>query len=169
MITNKNPVVAVFESHDQVENAIRQLQNDGFDLTELSIVGKDHFPEEHVAGYFTAAGNRMLDWGKLVACWGSFWVPGVGRLFVAGPFVLWITDALQQQAAVGRASALDVALSSIGIPKNSVIQYEAKVKNGKLLLVLHGTDDEVEHAKDLLDQTQAKTTTVYAEQVAVGV
>ena len=102
MITNKNPVVAVFESHDQVENAIRQLQNDGFDLTELSIVGKDHFPEEHVAGYFTAAGNRMLDWGKLVACWGSFWVPGVGRLFVAGPFVLWITDALRAAGCGGK-------------------------------------------------------------------
>ena len=106
MITNKIPVVAVFESHDQVENAIRQLQNDGFDMTELSIVGMDYFPEEHVAGYFTDAGSRMLDWGKLVACWGSFWVPGVGRLFVAGPIVLWITGALQGHAAVDRASAL---------------------------------------------------------------
>ena len=55
------------------------------------------------------------------------------------------------------------------LPKNSVVQYETEVKNGKLLLVAHGTAEEVERAKDLLDQSQAKTTTVHAERAAVGV
>ena len=54
---------------------------------------------------------------------------------------------------VGGISALGAGLFSIGIPKNSVMQYETEVKNGKLLLVVHGTADEVERAKDILDQT----------------
>ena len=49
------------------------------------------------------------------------------------------------------------------------MQYETEVKNGKLLLVAHGTSEEVERAKDILQQTQAQTTTVHAEQAAVGV
>jgi len=48
------------------------------------------------------------------------------------------------------------------------LKYETEVKNGKLLLVVDGTADEVERAKVLLHQTQAKTTTVHAEPVAVG-
>ena len=48
------------------------------------------------------------------------------------------------------------------------MQYETEVKNGKLLLVAHGTLEEVERAKELLDQTQAVTTTVHAESAAVG-
>jgi len=43
------------------------------------------------------------------------------------------------------------------------------VKAGKFLLILHGTPQEVERAKDRLDNTQATETTVHAEPVAVGV
>ena len=132
-------------------------------MKKLSIVGKDYHTEEHVVGYYTT-GDRMLYWGKLGAFWGGFWglllgsaffwVPGVGQLLVAGPLVMWIVGALEEAAVVGGLSALGAALFSIGIPKNSVLQYETEVKNGKLLLVAHGTPEEVERAKDILHQTQ---------------
>ncbi len=97
-----------------------------------------------------------------------FLVPGIGPLLVAGPLVMWIVGVLEGAAVVGGLSALGAALYSIGIPKNSVVQYETEVKNGKLLLVAHGTADEVERARDILEQTGAKTT-VHAEPAAVGV
>ena len=96
MISNTNSVVAVFATHEQAEGAIRELQKDGFDMKQLSIVGKDYHTEEHVVGYYTT-GDRMLYWGKLGAFWGGFWglllgsaffwVPGIGQLLVAGPLV----------------------------------------------------------------------------------
>ena len=178
MMSNTNSVVAVFESHDQAEDAIRELQKDGFDMKKLSIVGKDYHTEEHVVGYYTT-GDRMAYWGKQGAFWGGFWgllfgsaffwVPGIGPLLVAGPLVMWIVGALEGAVVTGGLTALGAGLYSIGIPKNSVVQYETEVKNGKLLLVAHGTVEEVERAKDLLQQTQAKTTTVHAERAAVGV
>ena len=170
----KNSVVAIFESHDQAEDAIRELQKDGFDMKKLSIVGKDYHTEENVVGYYTA-GDRMLYWGKLGAFWGGFWgllfgsaffwVPGIGQLLVAGPLVMWIVGALEGAAVTGGLTALGAGLYSIGIPKNSVLQYETQVKNGKLLLVAHGTADEVQHAKDLLDQTEATSTTFHGEKL----
>ena len=177
-MSNSNSVVAVFESHDQAENAIRELQRDGFDMQKLSIVGKDYHTEEHVVGYYTT-GDRMAYWGKLGAFWGGFWgllfgsaffwVPGVGQLLVAGPLVGWIVGALEGAVVTGGLSALGAGLYSIGIPKNSIVQYETEVKNGKLLLVAHGTADEVERAKKLLGQTQARTTTVHCEPAEVEV
>jgi hypothetical protein len=50
---------------------------------------------------------------------------------------------------------------------NSIVKYETDVKNGSLLLVAHGTADEVQRARELLHQTGAETT-VHAEPVAVG-
>ena len=44
----------------------------------------------------------------------------------------------------GGLTALGAGLYSIGIPKNSILQYETQVKNGKLLLVAHGTPEEVD-------------------------
>ena len=178
MMSNTNSVVAVFGSHAQAEDAVRELQKDGFDMKKLSIVGKDYHTEEHVVGYYTA-GDRMRYWGKLGAFWGGFWglllgsaffwVPGIGQLLVAGPLVMWIVGALEEAALFAGLSALGAGLYSIGIPKNSIVQYETEVKNDKLLLVLHGTADEVKRASDLLHQTGAETTTVHAEPAAAGV
>jgi hypothetical protein len=46
-------------------------------------------------------------------------------------------------AVVGGLSPLGAAPFSIGIPKNGVVQYVTEVKNGKLLLVVHGTPDDM--------------------------
>ena len=69
----------------------------------------------------------------------------------------------------GGLTALGAGLYSIGIPKNSIVQYETEVKNGKLLLVVHGTPEEVERAKELLDQSEANSTAVHGEPATVGV
>ena len=66
----------------------------------------------------------------------------------------------------GGLTALGAGLYSIGIPKNSVLQYETELKSGKLLLVAHGIPEEVERAKDVLDQTGANSATVHCEKLA---
>ena len=177
-MSEKNSVVAIFESHNQAEDAVRELQKSGFDMKKLSIVGKDYHTDEHVVGYYNT-GDRMMYWGKMGAFWGGLWgmlfgsaffiVPGVGPLLVAGPLVAWIVGALEGAVVTGGITALGAALVSIGVPENSVLQYEANVKAGKFLLILHGTPEEVERAKERLDNTQATEATVHAEPVTAGV
>jgi len=177
-MSEKNSVVAIFESHNQAEDAVRELQKDGFDMKKLSIVGKDYHSDEHVVGYYNI-GDRMMYWGKCGAFWGGLWgmlfgsafffIPGIGPLLVAGPLVTWIVGALEGAVVMGGISALGAALVSIGIPENSVLQYEAELKAGKFLLVLQATPQEVERAKECLDGTQATGTTVHAEPATVGV
>jgi uncharacterized membrane protein len=177
MMSEKNSVVAVFESHDQAEDAVRELQRSGVDMKKLSIVGKDYHTDEHVVGYYNL-GDRMMCWGKQGAFWGGLWgmlfgsafffVPGVGPLLVAGPLVTWIVGALEGAALFGGLTALGGALVSIGIPRDSVLNYEAKLKAGKVLLILHATPEEVALAKERLDATHALEATIHAEQT-VGV
>ena len=98
-MSNNNSVVAIYDSHEKAERAIRELEKDGFDMKKLSIVGKDYHTEERVVGYYNT-GDRMAYWGELGAFWGGFWgllfgsaffwVPGVGPLLVGGPLVMWI-------------------------------------------------------------------------------
>jgi len=176
-MSDQNSVVAVFASHENAEAAVRELQKSGFDMKKLSIVGKDYQTEENVVGYYTT-GDRMRYWGGIGAFWGGFWglllgnaffwVPGIGPLLVAGPLVMWIVGALEEAALIGGLSALGAGLFSIGIPKNSILRYETEVKNGKLLLIVHGTPAEVTSAKELLEQTHVEQTTLHAEHAAVG-
>lgn len=162
----RNTVVALFKSHTQAEQAVKELQRAGFDMNQLSIVGRDYHTEEHVVGYYNS-GDRMRYWGKLGAFWGGiwgllfgsafFWVPGVGTLLVAGPLVSAIVGGLEGAAVVGGLNALGAGLYSIGIPKNSVLAYESAVRAGKFALIAHGTPEDAARAKDILKNTEAET------------
>jgi len=66
-----NSVVAIYDTHEQAERAIKELQEGGVDMKSLSIAGKDMHTDEHVVGYYNA-GDRMNHWGKVGAFRGGF-------------------------------------------------------------------------------------------------
>ena len=155
-----NSVVAIYDTHEQAERAIRALQEAGVDMKSLSIAGRNTHTDEHVVGYYNA-GDRMKYWGSVGAFWGGFWgllfgsaafaIPGLGPILVAGPLVSWIVAGLEGAVVVGGVSALGAGLVSIGIPKDSVLKYEVALKTDKYLLIVHGTRDTVYSARLILD------------------
>ncbi len=157
-MAGEGAVIAVYNSHPEAEDGIKQLQKAGFDMKKLSIVGKDYHTEEHPVGYYNT-GDRMRYWGKLGAFWGGiwgllfgwafFWVPGIGPLLAAGPLVSTIVAALEGAAVTGGLSAFGAALYSLGIPKNSVLSYETAIKAGKFMVVAHATGEEIAKAQDI--------------------
>lgn len=68
-----------------------------------------------------------------------FWIPGVGRLLVAGPLVTWIIGALEGATVVGGLSALGAGLYGLGIPKDSIVKHETALKTDKFVLVRPGS------------------------------
>ena len=163
-MAQENAVVATYHTHTDAEAAVKELQQAGYDMKKLSIVGKDYHTEEHVVGYYNA-GDRMKVWGKLGAFWGGLWgmlfgsafflIPGIGPIMVFGPLVGWIVAALEGAVMVGGLSALGAGLYSIGMPKDSIVKYETALKSDKFLVIAHGTADEVAKAKSILETTGA--------------
>jgi hypothetical protein len=173
-MSEMNSVVAIYETHSQAEEAVKALQKSGFDIKKISIVGKDFHTDEHVVGYYNA-GDRMKYWGKMGAFWGGIWgllfgaaffvIPGLGPIIVAGPLVAWIVGALEGAVVVGGLSALGAGLYSIGIPKDSVMQYETALKSDQFLLVAHGTAEEVAQARDILHTTQPTAVRLHSSEL----
>jgi hypothetical protein len=143
----------------------------------LSIIGKDSHTDEHVVGYYNT-GDRMKYWGKPGAFWGGFWgllfgsaffaIPGLGPVLVAGPVVAWIVGALEGAVAVGGLSAIGAGLYGMGIPKDSVVQYETALKTDKFLLMVHGTAAEVEKAKDIIEGTRPLNVTLHSPEAVAA-
>jgi uncharacterized membrane protein len=173
IMSELNSVVAIYQTHSQAEEAVKELQKSGFDMKKMSIVGKDYHTDEHVVGYYNI-GDRMKYWGKLGAFWGGLWgmlfgaaffvIPGIGPILVAGPLVAWIVGALEGAVVVGGMSALGAGLFSIGIPKDSVVRYETALKSDKFLLLAHGTAEEVAKAKEILHATHPLEVAVHGAQ-----
>ena len=161
-MAKENAAIAVYDTHIQAEAAIKELQKSGIDMKKLSILGKDYHAEENVVGYYNA-GDRMKFWGKLGAFWGGLWgllfgsalffIPGIGHIVALGPVGGMIVGALENAVIVGGLSALGAGLFSVGIPKDSVVKYETAVKADKFLVIVHGTEDEVTKAKEIIKTT----------------
>jgi len=143
-------------------------------MKKLSIVGKDYHTDESVVGYYNA-GDRMKYWGKQGAFWGGLWgmlfgaaffaIPGLGPILVAGPLVAWIIGALEGAVVVGGLSALGAGLYSIGIPKDSIVQYEEALKADKFLVLAHGTTDDVAKARGILETTHPLNITTHGAEL----
>jgi uncharacterized membrane protein len=156
---NPDIAVAVYDQHTQAENAVKALQRAGFDMKKISIIGKDYETEEHITGFLNA-GDRAKIFGKYGAFWGGLMgvlfgsalmlVPVLGHIVVLGPLAAMLFSGLQGAVVVGGVSALAGALMSIGIPKDSVLRYETALKANKFILVLHGDNQEISRAQEVL-------------------
>ena len=176
-MSQTNSLIGIFDQHTQAETAIKELQQSGFNMKELSIIGKEYEMDENVVGYYTT-GDRMQYWGKNGAFWGGLWgllfgsaffmIPGVGPFLMFGPIVSWVVGALEGAVLVGGLSAIGAGLYSIGIPQKSVLQYETSLKAGKFLLVAHGTADEVTRAKAILATSGASETRLHMAETPVA-
>jgi len=161
-----NSVVAIYPSHTATEAAINALQESGFDMKKLSIIGRDHSTDEHVVGYYNV-GDQMNVWGKTGAFWsgqweslegsGFFWVPSLGPLLVAGPLVSWIVRALEGATKVEGLSVIGSSLSSQGMPRDSIVRYEAALKTGKFVLIAYCSPKNAINAQEVLDRTEPES------------
>ena len=167
-MSKKSIAAAIYDTHEQADEAIRTLQRSGFDMKSLSVIGKDYHTEEHAIGFYNA-GDRMKLWGQSGAFWGGlfgilfspamFLLPGVGHVIVLGPLVASIVGGLEGAAVVGGLSVLGAGLASIGIPKDSIIRYETQIKTGKFLVVAQGDAEQVAKARAILSDGAAEAAT----------
>jgi hypothetical protein len=159
---NDHAAVAVFATHLEADAAVKKLSIAGFDIKKLSVVGKGYHTEEKVIGFYSV-GDRIKFWGIRGAFWGGLWglffggllltVPAIGPVVVLGYLAATAIAALENALLVGGISALGAALYGLGLPENSVIQYEAAVKADRFLVMAHGAATEIDRAKAILATT----------------
>lgn len=162
LLHNSHNCVAIFPDHISAEKAVKELQGAGVDMSKISIIGRDYHTDEQVVGFYNA-GDRVKHWGKFGAFWGGifgiifapafFWIPGIGPILTGGiigsAIMGTIEGGLVGAATVGGLNVLGASLFSIGIPKDSIIQYEKAITADKFVLIVHGTDEETEKAREL--------------------
>lgn len=151
--------IARFADHSQAETAVKALAQAGFDIKQLSIVGRGYHSEENVIGFYNADG-RIRFWGKYGAFWGSLWglfgaaifltSTMTGPVMALGAIPATILSAVEGAAAFGGASAIGAAIYSMGIPKDSVLEYEQTLKADGFLVFVHGTPGDVARAQSIL-------------------
>jgi hypothetical protein len=168
VVTEHCGLIGIFATHTQAEAAMHRLKKSNFDMRQISIVGRDYHSEENIAGY-GVIGDRKKFWGQLGSFWSDlssmlygtayFVIPNVGLIVVAGSFISALIAAFEGAGFVGGLNALDAALFSEGLPKSSILKFETAIRDGKFLLIVHGTTQDVALARDILHLSGAQNTT----------
>jgi hypothetical protein len=159
MQMSDNTLIAVFTNHEQAERAVKDLAAAKFDMKQLSIVGQGYHTEENVIGFYNT-GDRIKFWGKRGAFWGGLWglffggvflmVPVVGQVMVLGYLATVVASAVEGAVVDGGISVFGAALAGIGVPKDSVLQYETALKADEFLVTAHGSEAELTRARTIL-------------------
>lgn len=166
MSTHINTVIGVFADHQAAEDAVRQLGDSGFPITQVSIVASDLQTTETVQGYITT--GDVAKGGAKTGAWvgGIFglltgaafiWVPGFGPLIAAGSLAAALIGGLEGAAGGAGIGALVGALAGLGISKNKALKYSEDVRVGKYLLLAHGTEEQIGKAKQVLETCDCET------------
>ena len=151
-------VIAVFPHHQAADVAVRRLVAAGCDKANLSVVGRGCHTAEDAVGIATK-GERIRFWGPRSEFWGGLWGLLFGGLFLTLPG-MGIVIVLGYLAATTMLAVEDVTdpngfnvialLAGLGVPSGVAVRYEAALKKDGILVVAHGSPDEVARAEKVL-------------------
>ena len=162
--------VGTFATHALAETAVKELGLAGFDIKHLSVIGKGYHVDEHITGFYNQ-GDRIRFWGTRGAFWGGLWslffggifltVPVVGPVVALGYVAAMAVAVLEGAVVVGGVSAISAALYGMGIPKNSVLQYETAIAADAFLVMAHDTPGRIAVARSILEAAGASDVDVH--------
>ncbi|OLZ12279.1 general stress protein [Sulfobacillus thermosulfidooxidans] len=145
-------VVGAFKNHDDAEKTVDELKKRGVPEKDISLVARHDGHTQ--AGHPDSDMHNLssgIGWGGtlggvtgLLAGVGALAIPGVGPIIAAGPLAATLTGAV--------AGGLAGALMDYGIPSNESHEYETRLKEGDVLLMVRADAPEVDKAKKLFQE-----------------
>jgi uncharacterized membrane protein len=166
-------VFGIFTDRTNAEEAINELQEQGFNPKDISIIMKNKEDAEVIhtntgasvadstlSGAATGAAIGGLA-GLLVGI-GAIAIPGVGALLIGGPLAAALglsgaAAATVSGAATGAlAGGLIGALVGIGVPEEDARIYEERVRSGAILVAVPAFSNEHREASAILREHGAE-------------
>ncbi|ALF54323.1 hypothetical protein ACX27_18115 [Nostoc piscinale CENA21] len=180
MVT-KNSIYAlgVFTKAQELEKAINDLQASGFPLERVSVIAKDVKQGESIGeaplsdrigdqdvNVSSPVGNTLTatSWGTLLLGLSSLALPGLGAVLAAGSVGVALATSVAG-VAVGAAANQNLvkAFTDLGIPEERARIYSDRLQQSYYLLILEGTESEIQRAEPILREQDIQNWGVYQE------
>ena len=151
-MSGQNTAVVTYVIPSGVMRGIEKLRNSECKI-ELSVVAKEDSE--------TNRGDNVINdsWSRLWWClpdWARFEIPEIGPLVIAGPMSRLMVSVLHNVSIFDGLNALEACLHSIGVPGERIPACEAAVQAGAILLLVHGTEQEVRKAREVLADARTR-------------
>jgi len=158
--------VGVFPTRQAAEQALQELKDSGFAMDRVSVIAKDADRRDDMSGaeMRDQSGNKADDGAKvgaisggalggltgLLVGLGTLAIPGIGPILLAGAGATVLATTAAGGAIGAVAGGLAGALIGLGIPEDRAKVYSDRVSRGQYLVMLDGTDAEINKAEAIL-------------------
>jgi hypothetical protein len=157
--------IGVFHHRHDAEAALGDLRDAGFNMNQISLVGKDAHGGTQVGSDVTdrtktdegakagaATGGALGGLGGLLVGLGALAIPGIGPVIAGGALATALATAAAGGAIGAAAGGLTGALVGLGIPDDRARFYNDRVNHGDYLVMVDGTEDEIRRADTILNR-----------------
>jgi uncharacterized membrane protein len=154
-------VVGVYNTHEEALDAIKVLKEQGYIDTQLSMIGKVKNTGDDNESHLMNTAAKEIGVTAIAASTlgvltglGIFAIPGLGFLYGAG-------------ALVGAVAGFDIgliggglisALTLPGMKSDIAKEYDKELHDGKILVIVQGSAEEIGEAKEHLSGYGKHTT-----------
>lgn len=176
--THERRAFGVFSSREEAEQTLNELKGVGFPMDNVSILARDADEGEQLGGAELTdrigakdvgaatgvvgeiATNSAL--GSVLVGLSSLAIPGVGPVIAAGS----IATALVATVAGTGIEAVAIggvvrALTDLGIPEEQARVYSDRLHQGKYLVIVDGSQDEISRAEAIFSDRGIQDWNVY--------
>lgn len=176
--------VGVLPNRFETENALLEIQNSGFPMDNVSVLGRNADGEELVAGVEVSTsidnkaekgavagavtGGALGGVTGLLVGLGTLAIPGVGPVLLAGAAATTLATTLAGTAIGAGGASLLGALIGLGIPDNEAKAYNDLLDQGYYLIIVDGTETQVLSAGEILNRKGVRQWQVYHVTDASG-
>jgi hypothetical protein len=172
---SEQSVVGAYDTMAKAEQAVRELDREGFPIQQVSIIGQDPEREETVEGYVTvedvakkgmSTGALALGVFGLLSAAVSVWIPGLGHLRIAGPLataLLGLLGGIEGAVAGAAWGGVLGGLMGWAVSTQHLLKYEEHLRAGKYLVIAHGSVEEVERAQHILHHSGAEELNLHVQ------
>jgi hypothetical protein len=173
--TNYKRGIGVFERRENVEEVLRALKNSGFNLDNVSLLARNTEEVEGAEELNEGGGNEAAEGAGIGATTGTVLggiggflvgagvlaIPGLGPALAAGVGISEIAATLAGAGIGAAAGGIIGALVGLGIPEEKAKVYQDRVKAGDYLLMVTGTENEVQRAAAILRDRNIQEFEIY--------
>lgn len=165
-------VICIANTLTQAETLVNRLESAGVPTSDISVLmpdrdGSRDFAHQHntkapegatIGGSAGGVAGGVLG---LLAGIGALAIPGVGPFIAAGP----IMAALSGAAVGATIGGIGGALVGLGMPEYEAKQYEAKLKDGNILLSVHTNESsQAKRIKQIMEDANAEAISITGEE-----
>jgi uncharacterized protein (TIGR02271 family) len=164
----------LFYSREEAESTVRDLKAAGYDMDQVSVIAKN---VDQVAGHETTekignkadegaatgalTGGALGGIAGLLVGLGTLAIPGIGPILLAGAEATAIATTLAGAGIGAAAGSLIGALIGLGIPEEKAKIYSDRVGRGSFLLIVTGTELEIDRAATIMRQHGVEEFDIY--------